>query len=219
MGVGVAEAGVHRKGVVDPQALRFVGTCLIEVAIMRSHRRNRPCAAVRDGNGARRRIISIAPHVEPESDAGVFLAALVEFVEWCALLVAGDDVEIGEGFAPQPISAPVGREIAAVTPDRALLHAAHRLPNRLAALDVRPGEDGFAAFGLHLFRDGRRCLVDLVAEVQQSRKHHGHADREDDPQPSDREHMRIGGHDKPPLVYLSRPRGVFPTTFGAQCSQ
>jgi hypothetical protein len=52
-----------------------------------------------------------------------------------------------------------------MAPDRALLHAADRLPDILAGLDVRAREQCLAE-GLHCFGNGRRLLVDLLPEQQ-----------------------------------------------------
>ena len=49
---------------------------------------------------------------------------------------AGPLVEHEHGFAMQPVSGPVGSDIAAVAPDRANLHAAERLPDVLPIGDL-----------------------------------------------------------------------------------
>ena len=41
----------------------------------------------------------------------------------------------------QPVGGPVGRDVAAVAPDGADLHAAERLPDVLAAADVAVGDN------------------------------------------------------------------------------
>ena len=112
---------------------------------------------------------------------------LVEVRVGPAELASGDDVRQRERLSVQPVRAPVGRDQAAVPPDRAQLHAADGPPDLLASLDVLFGEQHLAVGGDHLAGDGRSLLVDLLAVEQQrgERREHHHA--EYDPQAFERE--------------------------------
>src|SRR5690606_24066512 len=70
----------------------------------------------------------------------------------------------------QPIRAPVGRDVAAMAPDRPELHAAHRLPDLAALFDVGAGEEDGAVVGDYLFGDGRRGAEDLGPGPEQHRE-------------------------------------------------
>ncbi len=84
-------------------------------------------------------------------------------------------------------SAPVGRKIAAVPPNRALLHAAHRTPDRLAAQNIAPCKDGFASVCRDYLWDRGFGLINLATKVKQRAKHHQHSCDQDDPKPTNRE--------------------------------
>src|SRR5215471_5247995 len=121
------------------------------------------------------RVISVAAHFEPEQSLGIFLLGLVEIAECRFSFTECDNVQICERFAVQPIGAPVRCEIGAVAPDRALLHATHRLPDGLTTLDIGAGEERLARLGLHRLGDRRGSLIDFAAEIEQRREHYHHA--------------------------------------------
>ena len=63
----------------------------------------------------------------------------------------------GLGFAMQP----VGREVAAVSPDRALLHTTERLPDILTAFDLGTAIQNLAIGSNDLLRERWLLLVNL----------------------------------------------------------
>ena len=73
------------------------------------------------------------------------------------------DVKYGDRLAMKPIGTPVRRNIAAMTPNGAELHAAERLPDLAAALDVSTRVDDFAGRSFHTFRHRRSLAMDLAA--------------------------------------------------------
>src|SRR5690606_6364171 len=85
-------------------------------------------------------------------------------------------------LAMQPVRAPVGRDVAAVAPDRAQLHAAHRLPDLAALLDVCAGEDDGAVVGDYLFGNRRRSAEDFGAGPEQHRERDDQQGGKSDPE-------------------------------------
>src|SRR5262245_62098756 len=82
----------------------------------------------------------------------------------------------------EPISSPIGRNIAAVTPDRAHLHSTQRLPHGLAALNGPLGSDHLAVASDDSLRDGRHFLVDAAAYPAQDSEAESHDDCQHDPE-------------------------------------
>ena len=57
-----------------------------------------------------------------------------------------------------------------MAPDRALFHAANRLPDILTGLDIRARKQGFAARGFYCLGNGRCLLIDLLTKEQPNMK-------------------------------------------------
>ena len=64
----------------------------------------------------------------------------------------------------QPIGSPIGRDVAAMSPDGADLHAAERLPDVLAAADVTIGNNDGAGGIDNTSGQGRHLLIDASAD-------------------------------------------------------
>src|SRR5262249_17028332 len=137
--------------------------------------------------------ISVPTHLQPEQSLRIFLPGLVELAEWHFSFSERDDVQVCDRFAVQPVGAPVRGQIAAVTPDRALLHTAHRLPDALTTFDIRAGEEHLAGLALDRLGNRRGGLIDLAAEIQQRREHHHHARCKNYPKPPDRKELIVVG--------------------------
>ena len=108
---------------------RAIGEQVLE---MRRRRRDGGRPLVADGDDRGLRIVAVGAHFAPEHGADPRLIGLGHRLE------AGvrEQAAQRDRFAMQPVRAPVRRDIAAMAPDRALLHPAGRLPDRLAALDL-----------------------------------------------------------------------------------
>src|SRR5690606_3217922 len=134
------------------------------------------------------------------------------------MLVAGaeiaprPDVHQREDFAMQPVGAPVGRDIAAMPPDGAELHAAHRLPDLATLLDVRSRVDDIAAVGHHLLRHRRRILVNLVAAPQQDAEGNRQKEAQQAPEFLGAGHRHVSSSGPPATCgnpsYPDIPRGI-----------
>jgi len=101
----------------------------------------------RDRDDPRCRVIGIAPHFLLHQ--GLTDDALLVFSGGGIPLPCRRNFQQCRGFAMQPVGTPIGRQIAAMPPDRPLLHTADGLPDILAPVDVRPGEQHLATAGLH----------------------------------------------------------------------
>src|SRR5262249_22504101 len=88
-----------------------------------------------------RRVVAVRAQGPPEPLSQRRLRLWPQVGVWPALLGPRPVVENELAFAMEPISGPIGRHVAAVTPDGADLHPAHRLPYGLAALDRALGGD------------------------------------------------------------------------------
>ena len=91
-----------------------------------------------------------------------------------------DDVEPRGRFAMQPVGGPVRRDVAAVAPDRAELHAADGLPDLAALLDVGAGVDAAPSSVTTAVGNRRHHAVNLAADPQQ----HGERGQQQGARPS-----------------------------------
>src|SRR5215510_6100609 len=82
----------------------------------------------------------------------------------------------------EPISSPIGRHVATVTPDRAHLHSTQRLPDGLAALNGPLGSDHLAVASDNSLRDGRHFLVNAAAHPAQNGEAESHDDCQYNPE-------------------------------------
>jgi hypothetical protein len=81
----------------------------------------------------------------------------------------------------QPVGGPVGRQVAAVTPDRTDLVSAHGLPDLPALADVLVGEHHLALRGRDHVGLRRSNTINLTAHQQQDRKRRQQDAGEHDP--------------------------------------
>ena len=150
--------GIHR---ILLHRIRFAqrgGSRIIaeQALVMRRHVRECCGAVAGQRDRARRFVVSVGAHHRLEATAQCRLLLDRQLrVGSGAAIGASPQVEDLDGFAMQPVRAPVRRDIAAVAPDRTQLHAAHRLPDLAPGFDVRPGVDHRAVFNEHFFRHGR----------------------------------------------------------------
>jgi hypothetical protein len=157
---------------------RAVGEQTLEV---RGRRPDGGRALIADREDRGSRIVAIGAHFTPQDGADPRLFGFRQRRERRLGTGPGEPVAQEGRFAVQPVSAPVGRDIAAMPPDRALLHAAGRLPHRLAALDVVAGVEDLPRDGPHHARDRRLGMIDLDAEIEQHAEHDHHRRAKDDP--------------------------------------
>ena len=168
-------------GVVAEQAL-----------VVRGHVGQRERAVVRQGDRAAGGVVGIGAHdlFQATAQRGLLFFRQLR-VGGHAAIGARPQVEQGHRLAMQPVRAPVGRDVAAVAPDRAQLHAADRLPDLAASFDIGAGVDHLAAFAQHLLRHRRRGAEDLGARPQQHPERQGQQDRQPQPQFPGRAHHGI----------------------------
>ena len=129
-------------------------------------------AVLRNRDHARVRVVRVAAHLRHELRLQRGLRGRVEVGVALAGLALCPGVEHAGGFTVQPVRRPVGRDVAAVAPDRSELVTADRLPYLAARLDVGAREEGLSGHGLYRGRHGRRGEVDLAAEEQQDAEGH-----------------------------------------------
>src|SRR5262249_459950 len=91
-------------------------------------------------------------------------------------------VEDQLALAMEPVGSPIGRHVAAVTPDRAHLHPTQRLPHGLAAADAPLGSDYLAVARDDSLWDGRHFLLDAAAQPAQAGEAKGQYDPQQDPE-------------------------------------
>ena len=152
-GVGLAQVGGRR--VVGEHA-----------HVMRGHLRNRQRALVGNDQRSAFRIVGIEAHLRLDFSLQLGFLAVVQALVGHAEFVAGAQAQQRHHFAMQPVGRPVGGDQGAMAPDRAVLLAADALPHMAPGLDVLLGVEHLAAAGHHLFRHGRRGLVDVLAQPQ-----------------------------------------------------
>ncbi len=99
-----------------------------------------------------------------------------------AVGLAAPRVEREQRLAVQVVGRPVGRDVAAVPPDRADLHAAHRPPDVLAGADVVARDDDGARPRHDLRGNRRRLLIDAHAHPAERGERCDDDERERDPQ-------------------------------------
>ena len=191
------QLSVDREGIGFAQRQRGGVIAFVEADEMRLHLFDGRCAGVTDRDDPGCRIIAVGAH---------FLLQR-RFVHRFILRRSGAcngvrtlQSEQSRCLTVQPVRAPVGREIAAMAPDRALLHAADRLPDILTGLDIRARKQGFAARGFYCLGNGRCLLIDLLTKEQQGAEHSDHANDQDGPKPFNAECRSIAFHGRPPEV-------------------
>src|SRR5215470_12961367 len=91
-------------------------------------------------------------------------------------------VEDERALTMEPVGSPVGRHVAAVTPDRADFHPAQRLPDGLAAADSPIGSHHLAVGRDDTLRDRRHVLLDAAADPAQHGEAEEQHDRQEDPE-------------------------------------
>src|SRR5215831_5855325 len=91
-------------------------------------------------------------------------------------------VEDQLALAMEPVGRPIGRHVAAVSPNRAHLYPPQRLPHGLAAADAPLRSDHLAVARHDALWDGRHFLVDAAAYPAQDREAEGQNDRQYDPE-------------------------------------
>src|SRR6516164_4309742 len=82
----------------------------------------------------------------------------------------------------EPVGSPVGRHVAAVTPDGAHLHPAQRLPDGLAAADASIGNDRPTLGRDDTLWNGRHELVDAATDPAQDGEAEDQHERQHDPE-------------------------------------
>ena len=119
-------------------------------------------------------IVSVGPHrvLQALSHCGLLFRTdrIVVFAEF----FFGEFVQDKQRFAMQIIGCPVGCYIAAVTPDRANLHAAHRLPDVLTILNIISGHKNLAVAGDNLAWNRRGLMKYFAADPTEHRKGNDH---------------------------------------------
>ena len=162
-------------GVVGLPVGEHVGVVLeVRLERPRPHRVHRD----RPGGGVER----VRPHqeFEPLLEPGLLLR--LDPVEVILEARLRPLVEDEDALPVQPVGRPIGCDVAAVAPDRADLHAAHRLPHVLPASDIAAGNDHRAVHGDDPDGDGRSLLVDARADPSEDRKRKNQNGGESQPQ-------------------------------------
>ena len=150
---GIHRVLLHRVRFAQRGSSRIIAE---QALVMRRHVRECRGAVAGQRDRARRFVVSVGAHHLLEATAQCRLLFGRQLrVRSGAAVSSSPEVKYLDGFAMQPVRAPVRRDIAAVAPDRTQLHAAHRLPYLSPGFDVRPGVDHRAIFNEYLFRHGR----------------------------------------------------------------
>lgn len=82
------------------------------------------------------RFVGIGPHRGYQPTVELSLLFSIQFGVVGAKVGVGPVLKNEHGFPMQPIRRPVGRHVAAVSPDGAYFHPSHRLPHVLPRLDL-----------------------------------------------------------------------------------
>ena len=99
-------------------------------------------------------------------------------------LLPSPGVENEHGLAVQPVGRPVRSDVAAVPPDGARLHAAHRLPDVLALLNFTGTEKHRSTRRDDFVGDGRCHVIDPSARPEKHGERSENDQRERGPKPS-----------------------------------
>ena len=178
------QEGVYRERIFPPQCQRVGILADIEVGEVRLDLMDRASAIVADGDRPGGAVIAVPSHFAGEGCLSERRQIFLRFAG--ERLFPGHDAEKGAGLAVQPVRAPVGRKIAAMAPDRTLLHPADRLPDLLSGPDSFGGVEDFTALRPHQLWNRRDLLIDVPPNGQQGTEHRRHAERENDPEALDR---------------------------------
>src|SRR5262249_50507946 len=135
-----------------------------------------------DRQRSRGGVVAVRTHREAQPFAQGRLRLRPELRVASPLLGARPVVEDQLGLTMEPVGGPVGRHVAAVTPDGADFHSSQGLPDRLTALDGAIGHDDAPVRRDDALRDGRHVLVDAAADPAQHGKAEDHHDRQHDPE-------------------------------------
>ncbi len=169
-----------RNRIIDAQGAKN-GVAAEQLRIMRTDLGDRLRPFPGDGDRPRRGVIAVGPKFgfQPVLEGSLLFGG--QLGEGRNAFGPGPDFEKRRRFAMQPVGAPVGRDIAAMAPDRAELHAAQRLPDLPPRLDIGLAEKRVAIGD----RDGfgnRRCLdIDFPADEAEDRE--GENEYRPQPQP------------------------------------
>src|SRR5262245_34450389 len=82
----------------------------------------------------------------------------------------------------EPISSPIGRHVATVTPDQTHLHSTQRLPDNLAALNSPLRSDHLTVASDNSLRNGKHFLVNATAYPTQDSEAESHDDCQYNPE-------------------------------------
>ena len=163
----------HRAFLHRIRFAKFCGRGIVaeQADVVRSDIRDRRCAILGEGDGFGGGVVGVGAHhaLQPAAQGGLLFDRQLR-IAGAAIVAAGPDIQDFDGFAMQPVGAPVGRDIGAMAPDRSQLHAAHRLPDLPALFDVGAGVNDRPLLGRHFFRHRRRGAEDFAAGPQQYRK-------------------------------------------------
>src|SRR5262249_34808001 len=117
-----------------------------------------------DGKRSRGRVVAIGTHRQTQSFAQRSLRLWPQVGVGAAVLGARPVVDDQLALAMELVGSPIGCPIATVTPDRALLHPAQRLPHGLAASNGPLGCDHLTVASDDSLWDGRHFLVDAATD-------------------------------------------------------
>ena len=163
--------------------------CVAEqVIVMPRDLGNRPGAKRRHGDRLRRRVERVRAELGLHRSVDRRLVGGGQRVVRGAVVLLRGKVAQRDRLAMQPVGRPVGRDVAAVTPDGPELLAAGGEPCLLAALDVVTGKHVRAVARYDARRNRRRRQVDLAAEPAQHRERQDEYHPEPLPQPAGRFH-------------------------------
>ena len=135
-----------------------------------------------DREGAGRGVVRIGAHHGAQAGTQRGLLLGIEIAICAPVLRRRPGIQHVLALAMEPVGSPVGRHVAAVTPDRSDLHPAHRLPDVLTAHDLAWSDDLAAVGGDDAVGNRRFLLVDARADPAEHREPEHHHDAECDPE-------------------------------------
>ena len=156
-GIGQCAAG---DGICRPARRKDVGVVGAKLLERRS-----AIGAQRDAIA--RGVVCVGPHLANQTRLEDGLLVRSESLEICRPGSDSPGVQQNLRFPMQPIRAPVGCDIGAVTPDGADLLAADRLPHSLAIGDGTAGEEKLPVSVVHI-GDGRSFADHLPADSSEN---------------------------------------------------
>ena len=123
-----------------------------------------------DREDAARGIVAIGAHKQAQAGSQRGLLLGIEIVIGAPMLRHRPCVQDVLALAMEPVGSPVGRHVAAVTPDRSNLHSTHRLPDVLTAHDLARSDDLAAVRGDDSLGNRRFLLVDAGTDPAEYRE-------------------------------------------------